>query len=258
MNELEDILETATDIAERASKIALSYFRQAILIETKENGTPVTVADKKTEEMIRKELNQAFPGFGILGEEMGAEGSDLELVWTVDPIDGTRSFIKGIPLFGTLLGLLQHGNPIAGIMILPALNETYTAAKGLGTYCNGVQLHASNKNNLESAFISVGDVDCFEASGTQAILKTLMEKSEIARGYTDCFGHALVLRGGVDAMIDPVVNLWDIAPLACLIQEAGGEYFNFAGERTILDRSFVTCGPEMKDVLIRYGLTLGA
>jgi histidinol-phosphatase len=250
MNELESILNTATEIAERASEIALSYFRQAILIEMKENMTPVTVADKKTEENIREELSLAFPGFGICGEEFGEEGRDQELVWTVDPIDGTKSFIKGIPLFGTLLGLLQHGEPILGIMVLPALRETYTAAKGLGTFCNGHQLHVSQKTALESSFVSIADIDCFEASGRKAALPRLMERAEFVRGYTDCFGHSCVMRGGIDAMIDPVVSLWDIAPLACLIREAGGEYFSLNGKQTIHESSFVTCSPGLKKEIL--------
>ncbi|MFM8314966.1 MAG: inositol monophosphatase family protein, partial [Deltaproteobacteria bacterium] len=177
MNELESILNRATDIAESASEIALSYFRQAILIEMKDNMTPVTVADKKTEENIRRELALSFTGFGICGEEFGDEGREQELVWTVDPIDGTKSFIKGIPLFGTLIGLLQHGTPIAGIMVLPALRETYTAAQGLGTFCNGHQIHVSQKSNVESSFISVGDVDCFEASGHTKALHRFMDRA---------------------------------------------------------------------------------
>src|ERR1700744_1436846 len=108
MLDYEYLLEEAADIAERASKIALSYFRQALLIEMKENHTPVTIADKKTEEWIRGELSKAFPDHGILGEEFGEEASASEFLWTIDPIDGTRSFVRGIPLFGTLLGLLHR------------------------------------------------------------------------------------------------------------------------------------------------------
>ncbi len=250
MNELESILSTATEIAERASEIALSYFRQAILIEMKENLTPVTIADKKTEEYIRSELRLSFPGFGICGEEFGEEGSEQELVWTVDPIDGTKSFIKGIPLFGTLIGLLQQGEPILGIMVLPALKETYTAGQGMGTFCNGHQLHVSHKTSLQSAFISIGDIDCFQASGYKKSLTRLMDKAEFVRGYTDCFGHSCVMRGGIDAMIDPVVSIWDVAPLACLIKEAGGDYFSLSGNRTIHESSFITCGPGLKKEIL--------
>src|ERR1700750_2908714 len=130
MLDYEMLLEEATDIDDRASKIALSYCRQALLIEMKENHTPVTIADKKTEEMIRKELGKSFPDHGIIGEEFGEEGADKEFTWTIDPIDGTRSFIRGIPLFGTLLGLLRNNEPVIGVMVLPAINETYVAAQG--------------------------------------------------------------------------------------------------------------------------------
>jgi histidinol-phosphatase len=251
MKELNALLGVATDIAERASKIAMGYFRQTILIEMKENGTPVTLADKKTEEFIRKELQISFPSFGILGEEFGQEGRDREYVWTVDPIDGTRSFIRGIPLFGTLLGLLENNEPIAGIMVLPCLNETYTAARGMGTYCNGHQLHVSQTASLEAANISCGDTYCFEDAGQTQFLKSLIDRAEAVRGYTDCFGHSLVLRGGLDAMIDPVVSLWDVAPLACLIREAGGDYYDFSGERTIQGTSFVASNGKLRPEILK-------
>lgn len=251
MNELEDILEAATDIAEEAADMAYAYFRQPILIEMKENQTPVTVADKKTEEFIRKALLADFPGFGILGEELGEESIQNQYVWTVDPIDGTRSFIRGIPLFGTLIGLLDRGKPIGGIMVLPALDETYWAGTGLGTFCNGHQIHVSQAQKLENALVSVGDVYAFEEAGKQHVLKSLHQQTEICRGYTDCFGHSLVLRGAVDAMIDPVVSIWDIAPLACMVEEAGGEYFDFHGEKTIQSKSFITCGPTLRDEILR-------
>lgn len=250
MKELTSLLNAAADIAERASRIPLHHFRQAILIEMKENGTPVTIADKKTEEYIRKELQTAFPGFGILGEEFGQEGSDKEYVWTIDPIDGTRSFIRGIPLFGTLLGLLENGEPLAGIMVLPCLNEVYTAARGLGTFCNGHQLHVSPTASLEAANISCGDTYCFDDAGHSSSLKSLIDSCEAVRGYTDCFGHSLVLRGALDAMVDPVVSLWDVAPLACLITEAGGTYYDFSGEETIRGTSFVASNKPMKKELL--------
>jgi histidinol-phosphatase len=253
MKELAPLLSAvsaATTIAERASEIARSYFRQAILIEMKENLTPVTIADKKTEEFIRKELQHAFPGFGIIGEEFGQEGHDKEYVWTIDPIDGTRSFIRGIPLFGTLMSLLEHGEPIVGIMVLPALEETYAAARGMGTTCNGHKLHVSPTRQIESANISCGDTYCFEDSGKTAVLKKLIDNAEAVRGYTDCFGHSLVMRGAMDAMIDPVVNLWDVAPLACLIHEAGGEYYDFNGERTIQGTNFIASNAHLKEEIL--------
>lgn len=250
MTDLEEILEEATDIVEEASEIALSYFRQAVLIESKADGTPVTIADKKTEEQIRKELERAFPKHGILGEEFGTKDLDAEYVWTIDPIDGTRSFISGIPLFGTLVGLLHRGDPVVGIMVLPALNETYMAARGLGAYCDGVQLHVSQRSSLDGAFISCGDSSGFEAAGKKKMLHSLVDKVGNIRGYTDCFGHSLVLRGAADAMVDPIVSIWDVAPLACLVEEAGGEYFSLEGEATIQGKSFITCGPNLKHEIL--------
>ena len=151
-NEYESILEEAIDIAERASEIALSHFRKAILIEMKENLTPVTIADKKTEEAIRFDIERSYPDHGIIGEEFGEVSQKSDYVWTIDPIDGTRSFIRGIPLFGTLISLLKNGEPIIGVMVLPALRETYWALKGEGTFCNGHQLHVSATTSLEASF----------------------------------------------------------------------------------------------------------
>ncbi len=251
MNLGEALLESAIDIAERAGSVALSYFRQKILIEMKENMTPVTVADKKTEEFIRNEIAQRYSEHGILGEEFENSGLDREFVWTIDPIDGTRSFIRGIPLWGTLLGLLHRGEPVLGVMVLPAINETYSAAHGLGAFCNGVPIHASPVHKLESAVVSMGDVNCFESSGRQALLKKLQERAELCRGYTDCFGHSLVFRGAVDVMVDPLVSIWDVAPLAVIAKESGGDYFDLeTGQSTIRGKSFVTCNSMLKQQLL--------
>lgn len=249
--EYRPILEHAQNIAERASEIALSFFRQAILIEMKENKTPVTIADKKAEEMIRKELERHFPKFGILGEEFGESAPDAEYVWTIDPIDGTRSFIRGIPLFGTLLGLLHHKEPVLGVMVLPALRETYTSAKGLGAFCNGTRIHVSSAKSVDQALISVGDISWFDQAGKGKVLDSILRKVDVCRGYTDCFGHSLVMRGALDAMLDPIVAPWDVIPLASLISEAGGDYFDFDGGKTF-DKSFVSCAPGLRDHLLKF------
>ncbi len=253
MSAYAELVQEVVHIAENASRIALQYFRQPILIEMKENMTPVTVADKKTEEYIRSELEKRFPEMGILGEEFGEVSRKSDLVWTIDPIDGTRSFIRGIPLFGTLVGLLHKGRPVLGTMVLPALDETYFAAEGTGTFCNGHQLHVSPTATLESAFLGYGDVDAFENAGKLKVMAALQEKSHTARSYTDCFGHALVLRGAMDAMIDPLVSIWDIAPIACLVEEAGGDWFSFDGTEDLRETSFITCAPGLKRQILELG-----
>ncbi|MBI1860694.1 MAG: hypothetical protein HYR96_07245 [Deltaproteobacteria bacterium] len=250
MTDYQPILDAAVDIAQRASDIALSHFRKTLLIEMKGDHTPVTVADRKTEEAIRRDLKRTFPSHGIFGEEFGAEFPNAEYVWTVDPIDGTRSFIRGIPAFGTLLGLLHNGEPVVGVMVLPALKETYYAALGTGTLCNGTPVRVSPVSELNKALVSCGDVSCFESTGHMRLLLSLMRKAELVRGYTDCFGHALLLRGSVDAMIDPLVALWDVAPIACLVKEAGGEYFSLDGKGLMEATTFVSCVPALKTQLV--------
>ncbi|MBY0372233.1 hypothetical protein K2X33_16245 [bacterium] len=251
MPDYADILEQATEITENGARIALSHFRQALLIENKADGSPVTIADRKTEELLRHELSRAFPDHGIVGEEFGEESADREFVWTVDPIDGTCSFVRGIPLFGTLVGLLHRGEPVLGIACMPALDETYVAAQGLGAYCDGMPLRVSSAQALESSFVSCGDSHAFEIVGKRDYLVSLCRNARQVRGYSDCFGHTMVLRGAIDAMVDPFVSIWDIAPLACLIQEAGGTYFSFDGEKSLQKKSFITCNPALKDELLR-------
>jgi len=250
----ERLLEEATEIAEGAAQVALSYFRKsALLIEVKKDLSPVTIADRKTEQRIREELEKRFPEHGIIGEELGSKTEDAEFVWTIDPIDGTRSFVRGIPLFGTLLGLLCKGEPVLGVMVLPALDETYMAAKDQGAYCNGQRLHVSTTTKLETAVIACGDICVFEQAGKKTYHSNLVEQAELVRGYSDCFGHSLVIRGAVDAMIDPIVSPWDIIPVACLIREAGGEYFDFEGENTVRGSSFISCAPGLRKPLLQLG-----
>lgn len=249
-NQLEDILEEAVSIVEDAAEIAMQSFRQAIVIETKPDGSPVTAADKKTEERMRTELQKAFPDHGILGEEFGESSPNAEFVWTIDPIDGTRSFITGIPLFGTLLGLLHRGEPIVGVIAMPALGEIYYGAKGLGAFGDGVQLRVSQRAGIEGALISCADSAAFAAAGKTKFLHRLIDSAQAVRGYSDCFGHVLVLRGAVDAMIDPIVSPWDIVPIACLTKEAGGEYLSLLGEQDVFAKSFVSCGPNLKHELL--------
>jgi histidinol-phosphatase len=249
----EDILDEATEIVERGARMALHYFRQPLLIECKADHSPVTLADKKTEELLRNELMKAFPDHGIVGEEFGEQFPDRKYVWTIDPIDGTRSFIRGIPLFGTLVSLLEDGEPVVGIACMPALDETYIAAKGMGAFCDGVALQVSNTQSLEGSFVVCGDSNAFEIAGKRAYQEDLFRKAQLVRGYSDCFGHTMVLRGAVDAMVDPVVSIWDIAPLVCLIQEAGGCYFGFDGTSSLENKSFITCNPALKNQLLALG-----
>ena len=137
-----------------------------------------------------------------------------------------------------------------GIACLPALDETYVAAKGMGAYCDGHPLRVSATQSLEGSFVSCGDSHSFDLAGKRSYQEALFRQAQLVRGYSDCFGHTMVLRGAIDAMVDPLVSIWDIAPLICLVQEAGGTYFSFDGTSSLQNKSFITCNPALKDALV--------
>lgn len=204
-------------------------------IETKSDQSPVTIADKRVEEMLRKRITKAFPDHGIIGEEFGSEEDQRDWVWTVDPIDGTRSFIKGLPLFSTLLSLLHCGKPVLGIISLPALGETAWAVKGHGAWLNTDKLHVSNHEKIQGATLATGDVYCFREKKKMKFLNRLHKEAGLVRTYPDAFGHLMAIRGVVDAMVDPWAYIWDFAPCQIMAEEAGGAFINMGNTRNGVD-----------------------
>ncbi len=225
--DLAGLLERAKKAATAPVETILTYFRKPnLLIQSKEDGSPVTRADQEAEEMIRDVLAKD-PSLGkidILGEEHGLYGSGTSLRWTVDPIDGTRSFVQGIPLFGTIVALEDTINhqALLGVIHLPALNKTFYAARGLGSWCNETRLAVSPAIRPEQAIIAVGDPLQFSNGQMEDSYYRLFELCPSLRGYTDCYGHSLVASGAVGAMMDPTLNPWDIMATQVLIEEGGG------------------------------------
>lgn len=220
---LPELAGAATRAAERARAETLPRFRTLSReeVETKADGSPVTVADRAAERVLAAELAAALPGAAIYGEEYGGD-RDAELLWVVDPIDGTLSFTRGIPLFGTLIALVEGGRPVLGLIDLPALGERYVGWLGGGCWSGKRRVYASACAELDNAVISHGDPYCFDLAGERAALRSLTESARVLRGYTDAFGHALVVRGSVDAMIDLDLAPWDASPAQVLVPEAGG------------------------------------
>jgi histidinol phosphatase-like enzyme (inositol monophosphatase family) len=221
-------LERAAGVAEKASDRArreiLPRFRN-VAVEFKDDGSPVTEADRSAERAIREVLREAYPDFGLLGEEYGADENDAgdgAPRWIIDPIDGTISFSKGIPLFGTLIALLEDGEPVVGVIDLPALGERYVGWKGAGCRRNGEAVHVSQQSDFRRSLISTGDPICFEWAGCRHVFDRMTREIPLLRGYTDAFGHAMVLCGGLDAMVDCDLNPWDAAATQLLVVEAGG------------------------------------
>jgi len=225
--QLKQLLQTAVDAALAASVCIKKYFGSLELgVQQKRDGSPVTLADQEAEAVIRTHLlsNAAIGPLDILGEEQGLTGQGTRWRWTVDPIDGTRSFIHGIPLFGTMLALqdMNDERPVLGVIHLPMLGLTYAGAKGQRVTCNGKALRLPEAVSIEDAIIGVGDVAQFVAAERYEDLRRLATMHGYVRAYTDCFGHGLVVSGALGAMMDPALNPWDILPTQALIEEAGG------------------------------------
>lgn len=226
-DQLKQLLQTAVDAALAASVCIKKYFAgQQLGVEHKPDGSPVTLADQEAEELIRTHLlsKSCLGPLDILGEEQGLTGQGTHWRWTVDPIDGTRSFIHGIPLFGTMIALqdMQDEQPLLGVLHLPMLGLTCAGAKGQGVTCNGKAVRLPESVSIEDAIIGVGDVAQFVAAERYEDLRRLASMHGYVRAYTDCFGHALVVSGALGAMLDPALNPWDILPTQALIDEAGG------------------------------------
>jgi myo-inositol-1(or 4)-monophosphatase len=223
---LRPLLATAVIAAEAAGAVIRSYFGSAGLgLELKGDGSPVTRADREAEATIRARLSAAPGGaLDILGEEEGLSGAGTRWRWVVDPIDGTRSFVRGIPLCGSLVGLEDtlDGRALLGVIHLPMLGITYAGGPGLGATRNGVPIRLPESLALEDSILAVGDVAAFRESGREEDFRRLTESHGYVRGYTDCFGHGLVLEGAIGAMLDPALCPWDIRASQAIIEAAGG------------------------------------
>lgn len=220
-------LERAAAVAERACdrarKEILPRFR-SVEVEFKQDGTPVTEADRAAERAIREVLRDAYPDYGLLGEEYGAEEAGVSDAprWIIDPIDGTISFTRGIPLFGTLIALVVEDEPVLGVIDLPVLGERFVGWKGAGCRRNGEPVYASKVTDLRRCLVSTSDPICFDFAKRRDVFERITREVPLVRGYTDCFGHAMVLSGALDAMVDVDLNPWDAAATQLLALESGG------------------------------------
>lgn len=235
VHELASLLEFASQIAEEAGELTLSLFGRPVSSSRKGDGTPVTEADRRAERHLRQRIQERFPDHGILGEEFGGEDvPSHQPLWVLDPIDGTRSFVKGVPLYAVLVALLVDGDPILGAIRFPALEETLTAARGQGCYLNGVGTSVSQVTSLEEAVALNSDPGMVARSPIGATWRELQDRVDYTRSWGDAYGHAMVATGRAEIMVDPVeLKIWDAAPLLPIITEAGGQFTSLAGEATV-------------------------
>lgn len=224
---LRDYLTAAESIVREAQTLLRSFAPDGISPSRKPDGSPVTEADLAVEDLIRARLRAAFPDHGILGEERAEDAAAAGFQWIIDPIDGTRSFCRQIPLYGILLALRHEGRSLVGAMALPGLDLVYAGALGLGATRNGERIRLPAGPSAppdENEIIAIGDRRQFVSCGQAAVFDRLMRSGPIVRTYSDCFGHALAIDGRVGAMVDFDLRIWDLAATEVLVREAGGRF----------------------------------
>jgi myo-inositol-1(or 4)-monophosphatase len=242
---LEDLHRSAIDIARMGGGHTLKYFQQNITVDRKDDASPVTVADRDTELLMRKEIRDRFPDHGILGEEHGTRNPDSHVQWILDPIDGTKSFIHGVPFYTTLIGILYEDEPVSGVIYAPALDELCEAAKGLGARLNDEPCRVRNCSSLQDTTFLTTDVTTAKAYDLDEPLHRLLQKTRMHRTWGDAYGHMMVAAGRADLMFDPVLNIWDAAPLLTIMQEAGGIFCDIDGKETIRTGNGISCSREL-------------
>ena len=223
---LPELARIAVGLAQRAGELTLEYFHGGVETEHKADGTPVTAADRGAEELLRREIRSRFPDDGLVGEEHGTEEGTSGRTWILDPIDGTKSFVHGVPLYGVLIGLEIDGEVAAGVIHLPALDETVHAWRGGGCWWNGRRAEVSRVADLGASLVTTSDFP------EGAALDPVLAAAGISRTWGDCYGYALVATGRAEVMIDPVANVWDLAAVQPIVEEAGGRFTDLDGQET--------------------------
>ena len=230
--ELNELLEFAIVLAKGAGDLTLKYFRKQPETSTKADGSYVTIADREAEAYLRRQIAERFPDDGVLGEEEGEHQGKSGRRWIIDPIDGTFAFVHGVPFYGVLIALEVEGEMSVGVVNIPALNEIVAAAKGIGCFLNGVPARVSNVSKLEDALLLCTNFNVCKQYGFGRAAEELQARAKSSRTWGDCYGYVLVATGRAEVMLDPVMNLWDCAPLLPIMEEAGGTFTDWRGETT--------------------------
>jgi len=231
------MLDIAIRAAEEGGKIALSHFKNTPKVVYKPDNSPVTIADKHAEQTMRKIITNSFPDHGIIGEEFPAINPGAKYQWTVDPIDGTKSFVRGIPTWGVLIAVLQNNKPIIGVYNSPATGEIFTCQTKKGTFLNGKKTRVSKVKNLKESFIVHGSLNHFDKYNLVNNILNLTKIAQGKRGASDCGGLNMILKSQVDVNISASGSIWDYAAPAILVEEAGGKFTDFDGKYSITNNT---------------------
>lgn len=245
---LTDLLDVAVDAAVAAGRLTLAYFNNGVEVDRKADSTPVTIADRDAERLIRSAIQRHFPAHAILGEEHGQTPGDPNYRWIIDPIDGTKSFIHGVPMYGVLIGVEVKGRAEVGVVYLPATDELIAAATGHGCTWNGRRAKVRPTASLaEATLLCTSPSSAVKRSDAY---ERLAAATRLQRGWGDCYGHVLVATGRADIMLDPAMNPWDAAPLLPILTEAGGRYTDWQGNPTIHGKDALATNGILHDAVL--------
>lgn len=249
-------LELALAAGKEAGALTLRYFqRDNYEVERKSDASPVTIADRSAEQLLRERIAAAFRADGILGEEFGRTDGTSGFTWILDPIDGTKSFISGVPLYGTLIGVEHEGRCLAGLVYVPALDEGVYASAGQGAWHvrageQPQRARVSQKARLADGLFVTSELDTFASRGAEGALAALTKAAWLSRTWGDCYGYLLVATGRAELMVDPVLNVWDAAAVQPIVEEAGGTFTDWQGTPTIhAGEAIATNGLVLDEVL---------
>ena len=243
--------EVALEAAHQAGCLALQHFDCNVAVEWKADRSPVTLADRGAEALLRSTLLGKFPTDGFLGEESGDTPGTSGFRWIIDPIDGTRSFVRGVPIWATLVGLEYQGESIAGVAFLPALGQTYRALRGEGAFRNDRQIKVSEVSRLADAHLFYSSISWFVKAGLQDEFLTLAKQTQRQRGFGDFYGFVLVAQGSGELMVEHGVHAWDLAALKPIVEEAGGRLTDWQGRSTIYQPDVIASNGRLHEVALR-------
>lgn len=231
--DLRAYLDFAVATAYEAGRLTLGYFRTGLEADFKDDDSPVTRADREAEQLIRRCIEACYPGHAIVGEEFGTTNEGASHRWLIDPIDGTKSFVRGVPLYGVLIGLEIEGRVEVGAAYFPALDEMVAAATGHGCTWNGRRVQVAATTELSRSFVSFTGAERFAKYGRAAAWERVQQAAYYCVGWPDAYGHALVATGRVELMLDVQMSPWDGGPFPVILREAGGYFGDWTGQETI-------------------------
>ena len=251
---LDDLLMVAREAAADAARCIMKYYRQSVDVHTKADGSPVTRADEEAEAAIRERITRAFPEHGFYGEEGGAHGLDRPVVWLVDPLDGTKSFVRGTPFFSTQIAAMMDGRMVVGVSSAPAYGETCWATIDRPAFRDGETIQVSDVDTVEAASVSTGNIGTLARSAAWSQLGGILGRANRTGGYGDFCHYHMLASGQGDAVIESDVNVLDVAALSVIVEAAGGVFTDLEGERVGLDTTSVLAATPALHAILREEL----